>query len=608
MATFAASASTNFFASEIIFHLFKFVRASDLLKVYQLINNTTRNRIILYLRLLPEEGRHGARLISKDARHLFQQILDRADKTAVNLAVTKITEKAKETFLQKNVDAIRIDDETTIDYFLLHIGMFANWTSHLNVYNTGVFHYLYDSLNNDPSFKIEFPQWREVFIRDCQYWGDSYVFDDFIVLFERPDGTILVSSDMKRVYLALGGKNSVGELAALRYDSVEDILVRVAHPKKTWKLHGPLVGSRVVTVLLPWENKVASDLTIGAYEISPLETVKKAIAAYLHAVETNSIISRLEKKEGLRLLPTGRLDPAVLSERAAEVEKYREICKDDLEYIRGKVLQSLRENPKARVSSQGKGLNHTDIVLGNAKASDEKLLPHNIAEPGSVWKIFRHAYNEVDNLEHRIEIVVSPDRRLLHTFDANQLEPTVNEYIHNLRVAIERFDPGRSSSTVAFPSGINIDLKKGHLIDTLMSLLYEDKTIDLYVYYSPPATKMRMYFELHTDQALRSCVVCSKGYTPTGQLVMKCSQCKAVAYCCKEHQKKNWPAHRQRCSDLKQRMIKKKMHMQTPVDNRPPLFSASGIDQIQELLSNGDFQQFTQIMAQQLFGNLGGQS
>jgi hypothetical protein len=299
-----------------------------------------------------------------------------------------------------------------------------------------------------------------------------------------------------------------------------------------------------------------------------------------------------------------------LTERAAEVEKYREVCKDDLEYIRSKVRQLLRANPKARVSSEGKGPNHTDVVLGNAKAADEGLLPPNIAAPGSIWKIFRHAYSEVDNPEHRIEIVVSPGQRLLHTFYANELEPTVDEYIHNLKVTIERYDPGRSSSTaqfatVAFPSGINIDQKKRHLIDTLMTLLYEDKSIDLYVYYSPPATKMQMFYEAYSDPALMSCRICPNRFTSTGQKVMKCSQCKAVAYCCRGHQKKDWPAHRQRCSDLKQQMIKKKMRMQTPVVGRPK-FYASDIDQIDELFASGDFQHQTMVV--QMFGDFGEQS
>lgn len=48
--------------------------------------------------------------------------------------------------------------------------------------------------------------------RDVIHWRESKVFDTFGVLLERPDGTIVISHDLKQVYLVLGISQSLGSI------------------------------------------------------------------------------------------------------------------------------------------------------------------------------------------------------------------------------------------------------------------------------------------------------------------------------------------------------------------------------------------------------------
>ena len=46
-----------------------------------------------------------------------------------------------------------------------------------------------------------------------------------------------------------------------------------------------------------------------------------------------------------------------------------------------------------------------------------------------------------------------------------------------------------------------------------------------------------------------SCHVCKRGPF-TGKNLLRCGQCKLVQYCCKEHAKHHWPAHKKGCKVL----------------------------------------------------------
>ena len=46
------------------------------------------------------------------------------------------------------------------------------------------------------------------------------------------------------------------------------------------------------------------------------------------------------------------------------------------------------------------------------------------------------------------------------------------------------------------------------------------------------------------------CIVCSLKRNSTRGSLFKCGQCKAVCYCCVEHQRKDWKVHKQSCQSV----------------------------------------------------------
>jgi hypothetical protein len=135
----------------------------------------------------------------------------------------------------------------------------------------------------------------EALIKDCVYWESSRVHGTFIVLFDRPDGTILVSQDLKRVYLVLGLEQTLGDVANFIYNAHE---TPVRGPKfKAPKFHARLLGSRVTTTLVNWENKIVYDGLIKSETAPMAKVLQKALQAYIHAVDTKTLIVSLEKKQ-----------------------------------------------------------------------------------------------------------------------------------------------------------------------------------------------------------------------------------------------------------------------------------------------------------------------
>ena len=131
------------------------------------------------------------------------------------------------------------------DLHSLNAGMYTHWERTTS--SNGVFKYLLNTvkLNNLTEAM------RDRISKYVINWKADRVTGEFFVLMDRPDGTVLLSSDFKKVYLALGIAQSIG--AACDRISHNSILqsprgVRFGHRA----LCGHIIGSRVALTLLPW--------------------------------------------------------------------------------------------------------------------------------------------------------------------------------------------------------------------------------------------------------------------------------------------------------------------------------------------------------------------
>jgi len=127
------------------------------------------------------------------------------------------------------------------DLMKLNAALYSVWGSIVASPTTGVFHVLKDDSSR---CKDKMGEWFHNLMNDCLYWQSSRVYDDFIVLLERRDGTILVSKDYKKVYLVLGTAQSVGEVFYTQ---------TLSHKKTVYQppnFHGPILGLEVSITLL----------------------------------------------------------------------------------------------------------------------------------------------------------------------------------------------------------------------------------------------------------------------------------------------------------------------------------------------------------------------
>jgi hypothetical protein len=99
---------------------------------------------------------------------------------------------------------------------------------------------------------------KEALNRDCKYWKSSRIHGTFIVLMERPDGTIIVFNDLRNVYLILGQTQSIGEVSNVTYPKYGGPPIRgESYPRP--KFHGPPLGSRICTTSINCEEKIVYD-------------------------------------------------------------------------------------------------------------------------------------------------------------------------------------------------------------------------------------------------------------------------------------------------------------------------------------------------------------
>ena len=158
---------------------------------------------------------------------------------------------------------------------------------------------------------------KDVLVKEVQYWGTSRVFGTFIVLFEREDGTILISLEDNKVYLAttiLGV--SFSQLVAvktvqIKKKSATDLaggspVTTTNDNKAVFGKYNPLKGKKIACMLYPFQDMIVTDGSIWKTSTATESEINAALRIYIQAEDERSINTTLPKVE---YIETRTLDP-----------------------------------------------------------------------------------------------------------------------------------------------------------------------------------------------------------------------------------------------------------------------------------------------------------
>lgn len=380
--------------------------------------------------------------------------------------------------------------------------------SELNALNVAMYTYMdatsfdptrgiYDDLVAINKMKDFKDNWGNSLEEDVIYWTSSRVVGNFIVLFERPDGTIMVSDDYQHVYLVLGIAQSLGDVTNI---SFEGNTMKQGKPFGPPKFHSPLFSVVIFTTLLNWDGKIVYDgLLMPQYKPSP-STMKRAINAYINAVNNGTLFTKLEKKAPSRF--NSKLKISDEEVNALEIS-----LRADLQSIRSK-------RPFVK-------------KFEDSDYSNMKLI---------VFR--RHGYTEQENPDHMISVMNPQFGAMpMKTFFSKNLIPTVQECIKALKEIVVKHD----IDSICFDAiEVVVPIQK----------LLEGSTKFKISYYPPPSEEENLRNDLTNPMGgITACKWCKATHGFDGAPLFTCSRCKATKYCSKEHQKLDWPSHKKLCNN-----------------------------------------------------------
>jgi hypothetical protein len=436
--------------------------------------------------ILPAEV-DNARPIHESAARICY-LLDTARFMAMNLnLVPDFTEEVKETVNTfGHVQVLRQPGNRCYinELARLTAAAYTYWHSLPSDPKHGLFDLVRERLGEDSMFST-------ALATDCPYWQSSRVYDTFIVLFDRIDGTVIVSKDLQRVYLVLGQAQSLGEVAnhVWRNGGFID------RPKyKPPKFHGPLIGTGMVVTLLNWEGKIVYDGIFAPAFTPSQSTLHKAIQAYLYAVNTKTLITSLEKK------------PIQLPnfERFASKQEYQTVY------------------------------NQVRPCLDQMQ-----MMPFTTVEAGSHWILRRLGCTEEQNPKHNIAFGMIGPRPMQLLTQATSLVPTLLDLFQFIYLAVHRLG--------VRPISVGIDVDVHY--EKLRLLL--EPSLGIKVKFMAPASFEETFIELETNplagkEKLR-CPVCQVDRCDDGSALLTCSKCHDEHYCSREHQLQHWKIHKKSC-------------------------------------------------------------
>ncbi len=421
----------------------------------------------------------------------YCHILDVARTLTFQLNAVKLSSQAKQAVqMSGSIQILRTSPDLMLEMGTLNDGMLACWHSLPSDPKQGIYDHL---LKNIPQSDTET---HKALAKDCLYWQGSRVHATFIVLFDRPDGTILVSAqDLKSVYLVLGLEQTLGTVANLK--SRNGSFVK-GPPFKPPKFHAPLLGTRVTTTLLNWDGKIVYDGFMSPEHEPSAVIIKKAVQAYIQAVDTNTLIVALEKK-------------------AIAMPKFQGFSsKTEYDRVRNELRSRLEEI---------------------------KAFPTSMSMQGATWIAARSGCTERENPDHVMCLIGGPDQVLVPEFKMQSISPTVQEYVEIL------YNGARTCRNK--PQGFAIDCEDR--LEMMRGILEPATGIKVLYFPAPSEEERRICAEevreeMEGPKGEPKCLVCAAKSCANGSKLLICSRCRKVHYCSKEHQKEHWKKHKHVCA------------------------------------------------------------
>lgn len=168
----------------------------------------------------------------------------------------------------------------------LHATLWTYWHTSASEPCRGI----YDQLLAEAAIAMD-PASRKHLKEDACYWQTSRVHGEYIVLCDRPDGTIVVSADLQTVCLVLGVEQSLGTAANAQMVDEQ----WVAQPVGARSFHG-MVGTLCSLSLLPWGDRIVCDTALRLRARCSEKVLKKAFHAYCRAVDQQCLQTSLRKE------------------------------------------------------------------------------------------------------------------------------------------------------------------------------------------------------------------------------------------------------------------------------------------------------------------------
>lgn len=386
--------------------------------------------------------------------------------------------------------------------------------------------------NNEPVREA----WETAIERDVKYWKNARVHGLFYVLFERPDGTILASEDMKRFYLVLGQAQSLGTFFKQHPKAARE-------PKAGTEevcIHARVIGDFMIeTTLLPWYGNIVYDGLLTWQDKSMSKgTERKLLQGYQKAWNEGKIIKSLELKEASDITPLAPSPSSRFSSSSSRSYSSTSSTSSKSSKVNSKEIERY-------------SLENSTTLLALSKAP---LLPDFKSPKAMNWTLRRHGYSEFENPHHLVGVLEtavdgSGCNFLVPAYHCKKLAPTVPEYLEMLTEAVKA-RRGQLSAIIC------IDVES--VIEPLQALFELFNIKSKIHWYAPPSSEETN--QLDAKQCGRSrawkspteypecCTVCRARTQAGGEPLLTCGQCKVTLYCGREHQKLHWKVHKKSCS------------------------------------------------------------
>eukprot|EP01040_Poterioochromonas_malhamensis_P014463 gene14463-16008_t len=488
--------SYHILQTEVTLNILPYLGYPDLLRSYCRLTKKTLQIFLDYFICHKDVEEVNGGTLQGDSREILSSTLHRARDVVHEMGLAGISPQAELAVQLSGGDLgiLRKSQRSLLEYFQININVYKYWERTPDDPHKGIFHCLLADIESDETERAF--RYKE-FMEDCPYWNSSKVFGDFIVLMERRDGSILVSADYSKVYLVLGHLDSLAGKITFIPGKGFSYVEKYPAPK----IHGPINGVKVKMILLNWQNKVAYDGMMSPREMVSKAALKKALQAYLQALNRGTLITSLPKKESV----TAHVQPCKVDKE--EYESYR------LKYLLE--LQSIGSRPSPKEFDINSPLELSSLrkhylVYRSCGCKDEECVSHIIAALRG---------------EECVSVVIM-----------GSLTPTIGEYIQLTLNYCN--NEGRKPAVIAIDY-----IPHFEMFQRLM------KDLHIHVrYYSLPSDVDHFFDNLASNWLDGArCKVCGKALAFDGTALMQCSQCKNVHYCSKEHQKQDWKSHKKYC-------------------------------------------------------------